>query len=136
MVEYGEISICSKDSNWPKIGFYSWSILASYLSVLSSFKPLYTYFLILKTNSCFAPVLLKFHFFFFFQISAKESPDTQTFTCSTQNEGDDQIGTFSWLLDGVEADTATQGKYTETCQVLLMFQLDFDQVLVGIFNPF
>ena len=48
---------------------------------------------------------------FFFQISAKESPDTQTFTCSTQNEGDDQIGTFSWLLDGVEADTATQGKY-------------------------
>ena len=47
----------------------------------------------------------------FFQISAKESPDTQTFTCSTQNEGDDQIGTFSWLLDGVEADTATQGKY-------------------------
>ena len=26
--------------------------------------------------------------------------------------------------------------YTETCQVLLMFRLDFDQVLVGIFNPF
>jgi len=38
----------------------------------------------------------------------KESPDTQTFTCSTQNEEDDQIGTFSWLLDSVEADTATQ----------------------------
>ena len=47
---------------------------------------------------------------FFFQISAKESPDTQTFTCSTQNEEDDQIGTFSWLLDSVEANTATQGK--------------------------
>ena len=26
--------------------------------------------------------------------------------------------------------------YTETCQVLLMFRLDFDQVLVGIFDPF
>ena len=46
----------------------------------------------------------------FFHISAKESPDTQTFTCSTQNEEDDQIGTFSWLLDSVEANTATQGK--------------------------
>ena len=26
--------------------------------------------------------------------------------------------------------------YTETCQVLLMFRLDFDHVLVGIFDPF
>jgi hypothetical protein len=58
----------------------------------------------------YAPISL-YYCSFFFQISAKESPDTQTFTCSTQNEGDDQIGTFSWLLDGVEADTATQGKY-------------------------
>ena len=48
-------------------------------------------------------------------------------------------GPASNLLASNVTQPPTQGHthlYTETCQVLLMFLLDFDQVLVGIFNPF